>query len=124
MYVRQGLKWVSPSLILQTRKRAEKTSDTVLTQCNDARFGFTVSKKVGNAVTRNRAKRRLKEAVRRLQLDNERFCRLGYDYVLIARSSIVKQDFQSLLKEIRTAFQRIHTVNVKKTAKNKIYKNS
>lgn len=65
------------------------------------RLGFTCSKKVGNAVARNRAKRRLKaaaaEVAPELALD-------GCDYVLIGRAATVDYPFASLLKDMRRAF--------------------
>jgi ribonuclease P protein component len=67
------------------------------------RLGFTVTKKVGNAVTRNRTRRRLKEAARLLL--NE--CQVtGYDLVLIGRDSTRKRDFIALQGDIRGALER------------------
>lgn len=54
------------------------------------RFGFTVSRRIGNAVIRNRAKRRLKEIVRTLQIKQ------GWDVVLIARPKIKSAEFTSI----------------------------
>jgi ribonuclease P protein component len=51
--------------------------------CDVNRFGFTAGKKIGNAVIRNRAKRLLKEVVRR----HLREIKTGYDYILVARSA-------------------------------------
>ncbi|WP_083792059.1 ribonuclease P protein component [Roseobacter sp. GAI101] len=64
-----------PGFILQMRKRAEGEADGI-------RVGFTCSKKVGNAVARNRAKRRLRE-VARLALPDQGVD--GMDYVLVGR---------------------------------------
>ncbi|MDF9407750.1 MAG: Ribonuclease P protein component [Pelotomaculum sp. PtaB.Bin013] len=66
-----------------------------------SRFGFTVSKKIGNAIKRNRVRRLFKEACR---LNLNRFP-IGFDYVLLARNAIVGQKYQqveeSLLKLLR-----------------------
>jgi len=59
------------------------------------RLGLTVSRKVGNAVVRNRAKRRLREMAR-LCISPEKLA--GFDIVLIARASAAERDF-SLLKQ-------------------------
>ncbi|RMF02612.1 MAG: ribonuclease P protein component, partial [Alphaproteobacteria bacterium] len=66
---RGGRSWAAPSLVIQARERPENG--------RPARFGFTATKKLGSAVKRNRARRRLKEAVR---LSAARHARPGYDY--------------------------------------------
>ena len=58
-----------------------------------ARFGFTATKKLGNAVTRNRIRRRLKEAVRIVAPGRARD---GCDYVLIAREAAASRPFAAL----------------------------
>jgi ribonuclease P protein component len=73
---------------------------------NDAqptRLGFTVTKKVGNAVIRNRTRRRLKEAAR-LLLDQHKL--IGVDLVLIGRDSTRKRNFIRLQGDIRRALER------------------
>jgi ribonuclease P protein component len=70
------------------------------------RIGYTCSKKVGNAVARNRAKRRLRE-IARLVLPQHGAA--GTDYVLIGRRDLtVKRDFQVLLADLRTALSMVH----------------
>jgi ribonuclease P protein component len=67
------------------------------------RLGFTVTRKVGNAVVRNRTRRRLKEAARLLLRD----CTVrGADLVLIGRDSTRKRDFRMLQQDIRRALER------------------
>jgi ribonuclease P protein component len=69
------------------------------------RLGFTASKKIGNAVTRNRAKRRLKAAAyAALPL----LGRPHHDYVLIARAGILTRDFKALKGDIAEAAQAAH----------------
>ena len=68
-----------------------------------ARLGFTVTKKVGNAVIRNRTRRRLKEAARLLL---ERRPVSGFDLVLIGRDSTRERDFIALQGDIRRALER------------------
>ena len=117
LYVREGRTWVTPSAVLQARKRKkshissrqQENSKILSEAASKPRFGFTASKKIGNAVQRNRAKRRLKEAIRRLGLDKgQKPSRLHYDYVLIARQGTLNRDFENILKDMRKAFGQIH----------------
>jgi ribonuclease P protein component len=71
-----------------------------------ARIGFTCSKKVGNAVARNRAKRRLREAAR---LVLPTVARPGWDYVLVGlRDLTAARDFPAMLDDLRSAVERVH----------------
>jgi ribonuclease P protein component len=63
----------------------------------EARFGFTVTKKIGNAVVRNRIRRRLKEAVR---LAGVAAAAQGTDYVLVGRSAALDQHFDDLCADV------------------------
>jgi ribonuclease P protein component len=67
------------------------------------RLGFTVTKKVGNAVVRNRTRRRLKEAAR-LVLEQRPVA--GADLVLIGRDSTRKRNFMTLQSDIRRALEK------------------
>ncbi len=68
--------------------------------------GFTCSKKVGNAVARNRAKRRLREAAR-LILPNHG--RSGFDYVLIGKAKeTANRPFDALQADLAEALRKLH----------------
>ena len=71
----------------------------------DVRIGFTASRKVGNAVIRNRAKRRLRAAARELL---PLLGRPGHDYVLVARGAAASQPFTALLADITGALKAAH----------------
>ena len=68
-----------------------------------ARLGITVTKKIGNAVTRNRSRRRLKEAAR-LVLGARTLA--GVDIVLIGRAGTARRDFAALQDDLRRALAR------------------
>jgi ribonuclease P protein component len=68
------------------------------------RFGFTISKRVGNAVLRNRIRRRLREAVKEAAPGRARG---GSDYVLIARRAALDLPFARLISDIADGIDRI-----------------
>ena len=70
-----------------------------------ARIGFTCTKKLGNAVIRNRIKRRLKEAAR-LSLPN--IVKPGFDYVVIGRAPAENRPFEVLQSDLISAAARLH----------------
>ena len=68
------------------------------------RAGFTATKRVGGAVVRNRAKRRMREAARRLLPDHGE---PGFDYVFIARGGLVARPWDRLLDDMKSALIRL-----------------
>jgi ribonuclease P protein component len=68
--------------------------------------GLTATKKIGNAVTRNRARRRLREAARQLLPQHGL---AGVDYVLVARQSTPDADWAALLDDLKSALIRLAT---------------
>ena len=64
LHVRGGERYTAPSLVLQARRRERRVGEEPSLDPHVARFGFTATKTLGGAVVRNRARRRLKEAVR------------------------------------------------------------
>ena len=100
LHVRGGARYVAPSLVLQARRRDGGAEDRHL-----ASFGFTATKGLGGAVVRNRARRRLTEAVR---LTGPAHAVEGYDYVLIAREGTVQRRFTELIKDLERALAKVH----------------
>ena len=68
------------------------------------RVGFTVSRKVGNAVIRNRVRRRLREAARQVIPGQ---ARADLDYVLVGRQAAIARDFAALRQELFEALKRL-----------------
>jgi ribonuclease P protein component len=86
---RHGRKWAAPGVVLQAAPRAGDGGD----QPPGPRVGFTASRKVGNAVVRNRARRRLRalaESILAARAKSDR------DYVLIARHDTATLPFAAL----------------------------
>ena len=69
-----------------------------------SRLGFTATKKLGNAVVRNRAKRRMRAAARLELAENPP---MGFDLVLIARESIREKSFTGLRADLRDALDKL-----------------
>jgi len=69
-----------------------------------ARIGFTVTKKVGNAVVRNRIRRRLREAIKRVSPDA---ALADHDYVVMAREAALRAEFAALVETLGRAFAEI-----------------
>ena len=87
-----------PGFVLQARARGAGEA---------IRVGYTCSRKVGNAVARNRAKRRLRALAR----DVFPACgRPGWDYVLIGRPDVTAtQDFAEMRAELANAVEAVHS---------------
>ncbi|MEQ1696137.1 MAG: ribonuclease P protein component [Hyphomicrobiaceae bacterium] len=74
------------------------------------RFGFTITKKIGNAVVRNRIRRRLRAALVEL---SPLAARSDTDYVLVARLPATSQSFATLVADLKAAFERVHSQSPK-----------
>lgn len=96
LFVAQGLKAGRPSCLVQMRDRADGSGAV--------NIGYTASKKVGGAVERNRAKRRLREAARLLLPER---AAPGFDYVFIANARTPGVSWAQLLDDVTAALQRL-----------------
>ena len=86
------------AVVIQMRDRADESPHIGL--------GFTATRKVGGAVVRNRAKRRLREAARALAPIHGR---PGCDYVFIARGGTAERPWDRLLDDVKSALTRLAT---------------
>ena len=93
-----GKKWVSDTVIVQALE----------TELNQVRFGFTVTKKVGNAVIRNRAKRRLRAAADEIAKNHDL---KPTDVVLMARDRTVTAEWDELLKNLKWCLKRLKVIS-------------
>jgi ribonuclease P protein component len=100
-----GIKVPATAFVLQARKRQNQDQNQDQ-DCGPARLGFTVSRKVGNAVERNRVRRRLREAVRLSAGEN---LRGGHDYVLVGRRAALTLPFARIRQELEQAIGRAHS---------------
>lgn len=90
--------------IIQARKSVackEFVLYSLKNECEHMRIGFSVSKKLGNAVTRNRIKRQVREMAREVFDSNQ-----TYDYVLIVRVAYLENDFQTNIEALKQLYQR------------------
>ena len=90
-----GAKVATAAFVLQGRNREDEAP---------ARVGFTVSRKVGTAVERNRVRRRLRDIVKRSAADS---LRSGYDYVLVGRRTALSRPFDHMIEDFSNALRRI-----------------
>ena len=102
----QGRKWVAPGLILQANPHSAvvATPGSIESAAPALRVGFTVSRKVGNAVVRNRVRRRLKAAA---ELVMPNLARQDCDYVVIGRRQSLKRPFPALVQDLEQAIRKV-----------------
>jgi ribonuclease P protein component len=100
LWVRGGHRWSAAAFVLEARIR-QKAEEAAA----PARFGYTVSKKVGGAVVRNRVRRRLRALTAGL---DPKQVQPGFDYVLIARTAAIGRAFADLKADLDQALLRIH----------------
>ena len=95
-------KHVAPGLILQVRRHDERQRPAPGEP--PIRLGLTASRKVGNAVVRNRARRRLREAARQILTAH---AAPGHDFVLVARAATAERPWTELVDDLIAALKRL-----------------
>jgi ribonuclease P protein component len=91
-----GERYVTPAFIIQIFQRPSE---------GPVRYGITASRKVGGAVKRNRAKRRLRALLKDIL---PRIGHPGFDYVIIAREEALRRNFALMGDELEKALMRLH----------------
>lgn len=105
---KQGKRAVASGLVLQVAVTPEPG------QGNIARLGFTVSSKVGNAVTRNRIKRRLRAVAAEVL---PHYASPGFDYVVVGRSAALKRPYDSLIKDLKYTLHNTGTFHAETSSR-------
>jgi ribonuclease P protein component len=90
-----GERYVTPAFIIQMVRRSPE---------GPVRYGITASRKVGGAVERNRAKRRLRALLKLVLAPQDHS---GIDYVFIARQEILKRNFSLMAQELEKGLKTL-----------------
>jgi len=108
--IRAGGRQHSSSFVLQTRERGEDNF-----AAEGVRIGYTVTKKTGNAVERNRIKRRIRAVVHQIMPIS---ARPAHDYVLIGKRAALNTEFETMVAELGSSLSRVHQDSNKSGTKN------
>ena len=99
---RNGTRLTTKSLVLEYKK-----SETPIDSFEGYKIGYTASKKVGNSVYRNIAKRRLRAVSMDIAKKNPKLFKRDYSYNLIARYNIIKRDYNGVMKDLKYALHNV-----------------
>ena len=108
--MRSGRRQHSLSFVLQMRERCVDNLAVA-----GIRIGYTVTKKIGNAVERNRIKRRMRAVV---HLIMPIYARQAHDYVLIGKRAALNTEFKTMVAELSSSLNRVHQNSTKTGTKN------
>lgn len=100
---KRGKNVVGAYLVLYYLKNEHSKKSVIKVDCDEIKYGITVSKKIGKAVKRNRAKRLIKESIRL----NPKFFSKDYTYVFVARNRINNANFYDVQKNIRYLLSKV-----------------
>jgi len=108
--LRSGKRFATRTLVLQSKKSIQPLKG------QEPRIGYTVTKKVGNAVVRNRIRRRLRAAAREVFAYK---ARKNHDYVVIGKHGALTAGYTSILKDFEQALDHVHGNKAKGSEKSK-----
>lgn len=126
--VRGGRRYATAGFLLEGRSRSPSTSpatdvagkdregNLALESISGPRYGFTITKKLGGAVDRNRIRRRLKAALEAISPDA---AKPDFDYVVVARRAALDRPFESLKADFSSALHHIHSSGADRPRKRK-----
>ena len=102
---KKGRKYAAPGLVLQALNRLndQRRNDGIATG-SGVRIGFTVARKVGNAVVRNRVRRHLRAAASQIA---PKHVKGNFDLVLIGRAGTKKRNFEELKQDLLEALNHV-----------------
>lgn len=110
---KKGRKYAAPGLVLQALNRLDdQRSNDGLVTSSAVRIGFTVTRKVGNAVVRNRVKRRLRAVAS--QIPPIHF-RGNFDLVLVGRAETKSRSFEELKQDLLKALNHVEAYGADET---------
>lgn len=100
---RTGRKFVTPNFLVRAVQTRPRNPEQALAE--PARFGFSASERIGGAVIRNRARRRLREAVRASMAEEAGRWEAasGWDFVITVREGAARADFSNLVRGMAQA---------------------
>lgn len=112
LYVAAGFKQPTKGLVLEARARDPngKIASHKIVQPETIRFGLTATRKIGNAVFRNRVKRRLRAIALEVL---PQYGQPGVDYVLIGRFKTATRDFDDLRGDLKYALRKLQEMQPK-----------
>jgi len=99
---REGTSYAHPFIVLVTHRRDAHPQDTRLNEQASVRIGVAAGRSIGSAVERNRAKRRMREAIRPLIP----YIPTGWDLLFLARRPQQQADFQQLQAAVKNVLHR------------------
>ncbi|NDA46087.1 MAG: ribonuclease P protein component [Alphaproteobacteria bacterium] len=112
LHVAKGARRHCETFTVQSAPRVSEVSgDKSAHSDHGPRFGLTVTRKIGNAVVRNKIKRRLREALRLTDHGGHQDC----DYVIVARLPALNCDFERLGQDLQRTIRQLHDGNQKRS---------